>query len=280
MKTYYISNGKEKFGPLTEREVVEAVKRGQINLFDMIFYKQTGEWMLLIQHPDFSDLESTGSTLSVEESHVAIGLLSDEDSIHNNSNISVLQEDTPDLTPIYWHIKSNPDKELTFLDMLFLLTSKKIYEHSLISKNSAGPWRPVIEWKEFSLEFRNKYKKTSKTDLPDVQLRRKFPRYTCGKNFLFQNTSALFKAFCLDTSQAGMSILVRSSKCAIGDVLKIKFNDSSVVKNFDAKGVVISERKVRMPGSEEIFIRYGISFTHFSPEGQKFILNLTKIPLK
>ncbi|HEY8271504.1 MAG TPA: GYF domain-containing protein, partial [Pseudobdellovibrionaceae bacterium] len=146
MKKYYISNGQENFGPLTEQEIMEAVRKGQINLFDMIFHDQLSEWVMLIQHPDFSDQGSEEINASEEKSHIVLGLLSVENSQENTNNAFILDEDTPELTAVCWHIKNDPDKELTFLDVLFLLSTKKISEHSLISKNRVGPWLPLAKW--------------------------------------------------------------------------------------------------------------------------------------
>lgn len=81
----------------------------------------------------------------------------------------------------------------------------------------------------------------------------------------------MFKAFCLETSEEGMSIVIKTKRCAVRDTIRIKFSDTLKSYNFDAKGVVIAEKKVKMPGSEELLNRFSIRFTHFTVDGKAFI---------
>lgn len=281
MAGYYISVGKDRFGPLSEKEVIEGVKKGQISLLDLIFHAQIKEWVMLFQHPDFSDLDSADGDANIEQdSHVVMGLVSDKCGEEYRNGVKALNEDPPNFKTTYWYQQENPHKELKFLDILTLLKSKKVTEHSLISKNPAGPWLPVVEWEEFSPEYRAKYKASTKQDLPDVKLRRKSQRFNCGKYFVVQARENLFKAFCSEISRGGLSLIAKISRCSTNEEVKIIFKDSLGNGSFDAKGVVISERKVRFPGAEEKFMRYGIRITHLSEAGKAFVLKHTTKSVK
>ncbi|MNL86868.1 hypothetical protein D3C87_2157690 [compost metagenome] len=54
----------------------------------------------------------------------------------------------------------------------------------------------------------------------------------------------------------------------------VRFDEKVTDNNFDAKAVVVSSRRVKLPGSDEIFIRYGIRFTHMSLAGKAYIEQL------
>lgn len=55
---YYLSNGKQKFGPFNHDQVIDGIQSGKISLFDYILNQQTNDWMMLMQHPDFSEVLS------------------------------------------------------------------------------------------------------------------------------------------------------------------------------------------------------------------------------
>ncbi|MDG0817292.1 PilZ domain-containing protein [Bdellovibrio svalbardensis] len=274
---YFLSTGKQKIGPLSERAVQDGVRSGKIQLFDMILNAQTNEWVMLMQHPDFSDLEngsddSLNEERSQKESHAAVGLISD--SIDEDTRgISFLTPDNiPILTPVYWYEKDNAHKRLKYLEVLSMIHSQKLSEQSLISKNPTGPWRKLVDWEDFSPASLENYKQVSKDNLPDINIRRKFPRFECGKVFVVLSKGKGYQAFCPDISKSGLAFIVRSPKADLNDPIVIKFNDSLTGNKFDAKGVVVSVRKVRLPGSESIYIRYGVRFTHLSESGRDFIL--------
>lgn len=273
---YYLSTGKEKIGPLSEKAITDGVRKGKISLFDMILNNQTGEWMMLIQHPDFSDLEApsedSGSESSEYENHVAVGLISSDLSDETQAGAFVTPDNFPILTPVYWYEKSRSSHPLKYLDVLAMVHEHKLSEQSLIAKNPNGPWQKLIDWEEFSPKSLEEYKQVSGDELPDVKIRRKSPRFNCGKVFVALSSKGKgFQFFCPDISKTGMALIVRTAKCDLNEPIMVKFSDKLADSKFDVKGVIVSVRKVRLPGSTEIYIRYGLRFTHVSEAGRKFI---------
>jgi hypothetical protein len=88
MKEYFISNGQDKLGPFTEGQILRALRKGQLNMFNMILDAQKSEWVMLMQHPDFSNLadrpeENQGTiagaaSAAAEGTSVAIGAFIDQ----------------------------------------------------------------------------------------------------------------------------------------------------------------------------------------------------------
>ena len=272
---YFITNGKEKLGPFTEQQIVNALRRGQLSMFDMILHEQKSEWVMILQHPDFFDLQiDSVKREPKKKSHPKPVVALAKDLQDDEDITQVLDADSPELVPIHWYLQGNP-QSFNFLQVLFLLKTKKATEHTRISKNPNGPWEPLVAWSEFSQDFRDQYQKITNTELPEVHLRRKFPRIPCGHNFIFQVSDIAFKAFCLETSEEGLSLVLKSKRCVVGDVILIKFAETMVQGRFDAKGIVLSEKKFTAPGSDEIFLRMSVRFTHFSEEGKFFIATRT-----
>lgn len=146
----------------------------------------------------------------------------------------------------------------------------------MISKNPHGPWLPVINWEEFSPQSLENFKQASDAALPDVHIRRKSRRFSYGKVFVALSKKGTgFQIFCPDISKGGLAFLVRAAKCDLNEELMIKFDDKLEDGKFDAKGVVVSIRKARLPGADNVYIRYGVRFTALSEKGKKFILQLT-----
>lgn len=271
---YYLTTGNQKIGPLSEKAIHDGIRAGKISLFDMIYNHQSSEWVMLMQHPDFSDLDSGSDddSSSQHQGHLAVGLISDRmDDEHTLVPANILADNFPSLEPVYWYEKDNTSKRLKYLDVLSLIHAHKLSEHSMLAKQPTGPWQRLIDWDEFSPASLEKYKQASAVNLPDVNIRRKFPRYTVGSVFVAIAQNKGFQVFCPDISKSGLAFLVREPKCGIKDEVILKFADKVTENKFDAKGVVVSVRKVRLPGSEQIYLRYGVKFTHLSENGKAFI---------
>ncbi len=272
---YYLTTGKEKLGPLSEKNVLDGVRSGKISLFDMILNNQTGEWMMLAQHPDFSDLEagSDDDINSENGNHLAVGLISDQ--VDDDAELPefITPDNFPLLTPVYWYEKEKNHQRLKYLDVLSLIHSHKLSEQSLISKNPQGPWLPLAEWEEFSPQAVESFKQSSSEDLPDINIRRRAQRFNSGKVFVALTKKGKgFQVFCPDISKGGLAFLVRAAKCDLNEEIMIKFDDKLEDGKFDAKGVIVSIRKARLPGADSVYVRYGVRFTALSENGKKFIL--------
>lgn len=278
---YYLTTGKDKLGPLSEADIIKAVRSGKISMFDMILNNQTNEWMMLAQHPDFSDLDSSQAEeeeISEDSDHFAIGLLSDK--ADNSNGLDLPEFITPDnfpiLTPVYWYEKDKAHQKLKYLDVLSLVHSHKLTEQSLISNSAQGPWQPLIKWEEFSAESLKSFKDASHEALPDVHIRRQTKRFNAGLVFTALTKKGKgFQIFCPDISKGGLAFLVRAAKCDLKEEIMIKFSDNLQDGRFDAKGVIVSIRKAKLPGADDIYVRYGVRFTALSEQGKKYILKIT-----
>lgn len=277
---YYLTSGKRKIGPLSERQILDGVRSGKINLFDMILNQQTNEWMMLMQHPDFSDIETnvdsaSGSEHDHDDSQVIIGLIPGD--ITENTVPHGLRLQEPILNSVYWYEKDQGTRRLKYLEVLSLIHQHKLSEQSLIAKSPQGPWQRLIDWEEFSPKSLKEFKEATDTALPDVHMRRKSARYECGKVFvLMGQQQGGFQVFCPDISKSGMAFIVREEKAKLNESMMVKFADNMGNGKFDAKGLVVSARKVKLPGSDNIYIRYGLRFTHLSEAGKAFILETMK----
>lgn len=278
IKEYFLSNSNNRVGPLSENEIVQGVRSGKISLFDLILNQQTDQWVMVLQHPDFSDIGDSSSDES--ESKQLVGLIADGNFTSPAINSKITPQEIPELEPVFWFLKDDPRTAYNFLQVLSLINNKKVLEHSMVSKNPKGPFRRLTDWEEFSESSRESFKKTSTINVPDLKLRRKDPRSPYGKNFLIHSEGRLLRVFCTDVSRSGISILMRTDQFKPQDAVVIKFNDVLVDKNFDAKAVVMSARQVRISGHEQPFVRFGLRFTHLTAEGRAFLLQLTGEPKK
>ena len=274
---YYLSINKEKRGPFTEAEIHSWIQSGKITLFDMVFNQQMNAWMMLMQHPDFSDLEySRAPVKRVENTHVRSAPINEgtftkpavpKNEVMVNDEISLL-------VPVHWYLKDEPHKALKYLEILSLISQQQVNEHTLIGQSPSGPWKKVLDWDEYSSSARAEFKRMSKTDVPDVNMRRKQERHISGQNFVFLTKERTYKIYCSDISQTGLGIIVRQELFNLEQEVYIRFADKVTDNNFDSKAIIVSSRKVKLPGSDEIFTRYGIRFTHMSTAGKAYIENL------
>lgn len=277
---YFLSSGNRKLGPFTERQITAGVRAGKISLFDHIYNRQTAAWVMLMQHPDFCDLDA--AELDGDDNEESGTPFHEGLAVPDFDEKTVVRPDigyeaVPDLERPYWYEKSHPDKAYKFLDLVSLLHKRTFFEHTLIAKTSQGPWKPVIDWDEFSVKSLAEFQQKANLNIPDFAIRRRYPRFDCGKNFIIVAQGKGFRVFCPDISQSGMSFIVKTPKVERHESLAVKFKDTLDNNNFDAKAVVVGLRRIRITDSGDEYIRYALRFTHFSVSGRKFISALTSV---
>lgn len=275
--SYYIKSGTKTLGPLTEKNVVEALRTGKISLFDMILSNQTQEWVMLMQHPDFSEvLEESGSDTSSDNSdYKAVGLIDEELTFDNSAFSGLLSASKePLVETVYWYKKNQIQKPLKYLDVLSEIHEHHLSEQSEISKSPSGPWKKLIDWDEFKPESVSKFRASTSESVPNINIRRKHTRHDSGEIFIIIAQNKGFQALCPDISKSGMAFMIRSSRCQLNENIMVRFAKELDGNKVDARGEVVSIRKVRIPGSDQIFYRYGVRFTHLTENGKKYLEGL------
>lgn len=275
IKEYFLSNSQKGVGPLSEKDIVKGVRSGKISVFDLILNQQTNQWVMLLQHPDFSDIGDASSEEDSDQKQM-IGLIDEGSFTAPAVNVAISKQEVPELEPVFWFRQDDPKTAYRFLQMLSLINNGKVLEHSLVGQSPQGPFRRLVEWDDFSESSRESFKKVANINIPDLKLRRRHPRKVCAQNFLVLSEGRLLRVLCSDMSQSGMSLLVRSDLLKNQETVVIKFKDALEDKTFDAKGVVISARRVRLAGHEQPFVRFGIRFTHLTSSGRDFLGRLVQ----
>lgn len=270
IKEYFLSNSGKGVGPLSEKEIVQGVRSGKISVFDLILNQQTNQWVMILQHPDFSDIGDASSDEDSNQKQM-IGLIDEGSFTAPVVNVPISKQEVPELEPVFWFRQEDPKTAYRYLQMLSLINNGKVLEHSMIGQSPYGPFRRLMEWEDFSESSRESFKKAANIHIPDLKLRRRHPRRICAENFLVLSEGRLLRVFCTDMSQSGMSLLVRSDLFKNQEAVVIKFKSELEDKTFDAKGLVISARRVRLAGHDQAFVRYGIRFTHLTSSGRDFL---------
>ncbi|MNK06202.1 PilZ domain protein [compost metagenome] len=267
-KTYYLSSGSNKIGPLSSHDILGFLKAGRISYFDMIFNQQINEWVMLMQHPDFAD-QGEEERESFTDGNIAVGLLSEGDFSAKELTGFGADSSMPALDSVSWYLQGNPNA-YSFLQILEFVKQNHLAEHSLIAKQPQGPWRPLSQWEEFSKEALGDFSESLDEDVPSIRLRRSNRRVPVKKYFLVFFNGQAVKEFCLEISTTGLSFFCQTERFRVNDALTIKF-DSEFDEVFDAQGVVVSQRRVRVANQSQSFVRYGVRFTKLSHKGRDFI---------
>lgn len=267
-KTYYISNGGNKIGPLSSQDIMGYLKSGRLNYFDMIFNAQQNEWVMLMQHPDFAD-SSDEVRESETDASITVGLLSEGEFKTLELEVGEPAKAEP-LESLGWYLPNQPRQSYSFLEILALIEKGQLAEKSQLARSPQGPWRPLDKWEEFSLESIEQLKGNTNADVPSIHLRRSQQRVPVKKYFLVYFKGSLTQEFCLEISFSGMSLFCKTEQYKMGDALTLRF-DTEFDEAFDAEGKVVSMRKVRVGNRSETFIRYGVSFSKISPRGRALV---------
>lgn len=269
IREYFLLSGKETIGPYSEKEILRGLQVGTLTMFDHILNQQTGEWVMLMQHPDFVDAHNIEANT---DNQGEAGIVAELKILGKEGSVSNSSEELPEIEPLFWYLKKEPSTHYNFLKVVSLLKLNKVSEHTLISKSPQGPWKKLVEWEEFSIESRGSYQKITKGAGLDLKLRREEERFMCGKHYIVTKNENAYKVFCSDISTAGMGLITRGDLFALNDSTYIKFQDIFNSNKFDAKGDVVSRGRTTLPGFSEKFYRYGLRFTKITSSARNMII--------
>lgn len=314
---YYIISGKQRVGPLSSQQILAGIGSGKISFFDLIYNHQLSDWVMIMQHPDFSQLEesqmsssgtpnksgdhgdevtsfsSVGLDPSSEytmtgSSSPSFGLLPsaelvDDDSsklikgsgVPDQNSVPVEEDVIQELRSTTWYLESDLNSPLKYLEVLKLLKGRSLSEHSNISTSLHGPFKPIIEWEDFSKKSIEEFLRQMDASLPQDIMRRRHQRYPCGKIFIFAFGGKGFRALCPDISKSGISFIVQNPKVGVGQSVYVKFSEQLSDNVFDAKAEVVGCRKIRIANTGKVYFRHAMRFTHLSESGRKIVAELT-----
>ncbi|KYG65994.1 hypothetical protein AZI86_02695 [Bdellovibrio bacteriovorus] len=255
VKQYYLSNNGTHIGPFSHETVLKKIESQENQWTDYVFDESVGEWLMLLEHPEFSMKLSDKPVARPENGASMKDALKDKE----------------------WFIlkEGNNYGPFSQLELVQMLQEKTLFEHDYIWHAKLPAWKRVAEVEEFTPEAIRVMKTTMDLDLSEIFFRRRHARASYGASLIVHNNKSVFRGQALEISAGGAGVLIDNPNLQPGQSLFLHFQPGNGVPPFNAVCQIVSKQFVKDPSSGVDPIKYGVKFTTLSQSVRETIRNFT-----
>lgn len=255
VKQYYLSNNGTHIGPFSHETVLKKIESQENQWTDYVFDESVGEWLMLLEHPEFSMK------------------LSDKP-VDRPADVAAMKDALKDKE---WFIlkEGNNYGPFSQLELVQMLQEKTLFEHDYIWHAKLPAWKRVAEVEEFTPEAIRVMKTTMDLDLSEIFFRRRHARASYGASLIVHNNKSVFRGQALEISAGGAGVLIDNPNLQPGQSLFLHFQPGNGVPPFNAVCQIVSKQFVKDSSSGVDPIKYGVKFTTLSQSVRETIRNFT-----
>ncbi len=241
-KQYYLSFEGSHIGPYSVDAIVKRVTAKQSQWTDYIYDEAIGEWVMLLEHPEFSEKNLPNKPAAASDR-------SPEDRIKDKE----------------WFIlkEGNNYGPFSKLELVQMLQEKNIFEYDYVWCHVMPAWKRVADIPEFSADSIKNLKESSQVEISEVFFRRRHARAQYGASLIVHNNKTVFKGTTFEISAGGAGVLIDNSELQPGQTLFLHFKPGDGVPPFNAVCQIVSKQLLKDAGSEAK-ARYGVKFMSVS----------------
>lgn len=256
-KQYYLSNNGTHVGPYTHAAILEKVEAQEQQWTDYVFDEAIGEWMMLLEHPDFAaqlTRQMPQRPTSRPAQTISFNTMKDKE----------------------WFVLKDGNNYGPFcqLELIQMLQEKALYEFDYIWHAKLPAWKRVAEVDEFNPDSIRSMKDSKDIEVAEVFFRRRHARANYGASLIVHNNKTVFRGKALEISAGGAGVLIDCPNLQPGQSLFLHFQPGDGVPPFNVVCQVVSKSYVKGPHSEDS-IKYGVKFTTLSQSARESIKNFT-----
>lgn len=255
VKQYYLSNNGTHIGPFSHETVLKKIEAQEHQWTDYVFDEGIGEWLMLLEHPEFS------MKLSERPSSRPAEMISLKDTLKDKE----------------WFIlkEGNNYGPFSQLELVQMLQEKTLFEHDYIWHAKLPAWKRVAEVEDFSPESIRNMKTSAEMELSEIFFRRRHARAAYGASLIVHNNKSVFRGESLEISAGGAGVLIDNPNLQPGQSLFLHFQPGNGVPPFNAVCQIVSKQFVKDSSSGADPIKYGVKFTTLSQSVRESIKNFT-----
>lgn len=250
-KQYYLSSNGIQRGPFPHEIIIQKIQASEHQWTDYVFDEDVGDWMLLLEHPEFS------ANLAVKPQTPPQGHLPSEE---------VGESPDPSMSDKDWFMLREGKNHGPFcqLEIIQMLQEKSLFEYDFLYHAKLNSWRCIAEIEDFSNENIRKVKESGDSDVSEVFFRRRHARASYTASLIVHNNMKVFRGQALEIGAGGAGVLINSQDLQLGQSLFLHFQPGEGVPPFNAVCQIISKQFVRETSSAEEPVKYGVKFTTLS----------------
>lgn len=262
-KSFYLSKNGQHVGPFTFDEVLQKIAKQEHQWMDYVYDEVKKDWVLLIEHPLFSEKYNSTHLKEVSEKE--------------NKKTKELDH----LKERAWYTLKNGSNYGPFsqIELIQMLQERSLFEYDYIWHQSLPTWKRISEVNEFSPEKIRAIKETKHSEISEIFFRRRHLRAEYDCPLIVHDNKTVFRGKSLQISAGGAALLIDTSSLQAGQTLFLHFQPGSGVPPFNAVCSVVSKQ---YPGENEdqSFIKYGVRFTSVSQSVREKIKSFTETTKK
>lgn len=256
VKQYYLSNNGTHIGPFSRETVLKKIEAQEHQWTDYVFDESVGEWLMLLEHPEFS-MKLAEKPLGRPE-----GKPVDLKNGMKDKEWFILKE-------------GNNYGPFSQLELIQMLQEKTLFEHDYIWHAKLPAWKRVAEVEEYSPDKIRQMKTSSDVDIAEIFFRRRHARASYGASLIVHNNKTVFRGKALEISAGGAGVLIDNPNLQPGQSLFLHFQPGNGVPPFNAVCQIVSKQFVKDPSSGVDPVKYGVKFTTLSQSVRESIRNFT-----
>jgi hypothetical protein len=255
VKQYYLSNNGTHIGPFSHETVLKKIESKEHQWTDYVFDEGIGEWLMLLEHPEFSMKLSDKPADRPKEATDLKDQMKDKE----------------------WFIlkEGNNYGPFSQLELVQMLQEKTLFEHDYIWHAKLPAWKRVAEVEEVTPDNIRVMKTSMEMDLSEIFFRRRHARASYGASLIVHNNKSVFRGQALEISAGGAGVLIDNPNLQPGQSLFLHFQPGNGVPPFNAVCQIVSKQFVKDAPVGEEPIKYGVKFTTLSQSVRESIRNFT-----
>lgn len=255
LKRFFLSKQGQQVGPYTVNEILEMLHSSEHAWNDYIYDETREDWMLLLEHPLFSEKYQQGwgkpQTLRSETA---------THPFHEKKWI--ISKDEKHFGPF------------SYLEVIQMLQERTLHDQDLITRVHENNWQKIKEYEDFSTQKIRHLLASGDRHIKEIFNRRRYPRVQYDGTLIVHDNKTVFRGQSFQISAGGAGLYIPSPALQPGQTLLLHFHPSNDVPAFNAVASVVS----RLPGQEETNVkplRYGVKFTSISQNIKEQIFTYT-----
>ncbi len=257
-KQYYLSNNGTHVGPYTLETVLKKIETQENQWTDYVFDESLGEWVMLLEHPEFSvKLSSKPATRPGAAPAPSKMTLKDKE----------------------WFILKEGNNYGPFcqLELVQMLQEKTLFEYDYVWHAKLPAWKRVAEIEDFAPKTIRALKDSHEQELAEIFFRRRHARASYGASLIVHNNKTVFRGQALEISAGGAGVLIDNPNLQPGQSLFLHFQPGDGVPPFNAVCQIVSKQFVKdSPSASSVDpVKYGVKFTTLSQSVRESIRNYT-----
>lgn len=250
---YYLSHEGTQQGPWSADEVLKSLGAKEILWTDYLFDENSKEWILLMEHPEFSKsfkewIEPQKATPGEHADVIELPL--------NNEK--------------QWFVLKGENKygPFGYTELLKMLQEKSLYEYDFVWRTELSAWKRIADLEDFKPEKIKSLSTSVSAEVKDAFFRRRYARASYNASLIVHNSKSVWKGRGLEISSGGAGIVIDNRDLEPGQTLFLHFKAGDGVPPFNAICSIVSKQHVEGP---EKPVRYGVKFTSISHQVQQAI---------